>query len=135
MLVGMATDSKNTVSTWRPFHPPHRPGSRFSKAVPLGVAADPALARCLKQQGPTFTRIAKDWQYIAGEAADWTLPLAVKGKAGRDPVLVIAAAQGRALILQMLIPDIIARTNTRLGYNAVARISIDQSGQAFANTD
>ena len=127
--------TEHNKSNWRPLHPPRRPGGRFGKPVRLGLAADPIVHKCLKRHGPLFGSIAKDWRYIAGEAANWTLPLAIKSTGSGTKsasVLVIATSSAHALLLQMHSPDIIARANTRLGYAAIERIVIDQSGHALA---
>ncbi|MCG8626286.1 MAG: DUF721 domain-containing protein [Proteobacteria bacterium] len=104
---------------WQPFQ-------RKRHGVRLNVAASPLLDRCLRRQGRVFIRIAKDWQHIAGEAHEWTHPLSVKGRQG-EGVLTIATNSAHALILHMHIPDIIARSNQRLGYTAISRIIIDQA--------
>ena len=105
---------------WQAFQPKRH-------GVRLNVAASATLDLCFRGHSRIFIRVAKHWRHIAGEAHQWTLPLAIKGRDGTR-TLTIATDSAHALILHMLIPEIITRANQQLGYPAINRIAIDQSG-------
>ncbi len=62
------------------------------------------LGPVLRKQGKAFEEVAKNWRYISGMAAEWSLPLAVTFPDTEDDraVLTIAVSSARAPEIQML---------------------------------
>ena len=109
---------------------------RIKRATRLNRVAEHILAPVLRKQGKLFEIIVKNWTHIGGNAAPWSLPLAIHfpdggaktGNDGNDPgVLSIGIPSARAPELQMLSADIIERANGHVGYMALSHIRINQS--------
>ncbi|MBL6781879.1 MAG: DUF721 domain-containing protein [Alphaproteobacteria bacterium] len=115
---------------------------RIKRATRLNLIADKILAPVLRKQGKLFQIIVKNWSNIAGQAAEWALPLAVHFPDGDKTdsasahsssnnagiaVLSIGTTSARAPELQMLSAKIIERANNQVGYMAFGRIRINQS--------
>ena len=109
---------------------------RIKRATRLNRVAEHILAPVLRKQGKLFEIIVKNWTHIGGNAAPWSLPLAIHfpdggaktGANGHDlGVLSIGVPSARAPELQMLSADIIERANGHVGYMALSHIRINQS--------
>jgi len=102
---------------------------RLRRNTRLSRLTDHILGPVLRKQGKAFHEIAKNWGYIGGKAAAWSLPLAVTYPDTEDDqaTLTVAVSSARAPEIQMLIPELIDRANACFGYQAIGRIRIDQS--------
>ena len=109
---------------------------RIKRATRLNRVAEHILAPVLRKQGKLFEIIVKNWTHIGGNAAPWSLPIAIHfpdggakpGNDGNDQgALSIGVPSARAPELQMLSADIIERANGHVGYMALSHIRINQS--------
>lgn len=109
---------------------------RIKQPTRLNRVAEHILAPVLRKQGKLFEIIVKNWTHIGGNAAPWSLPLAIHfpdggaktGANGHDlGVLSIGVPSARTPELQMLSADIIERANGHVGYMALSHIRINQS--------
>ncbi len=109
---------------------------RLRRNTRLSRLTDHILGPVLRKQGKAFEEVAKNWRYISGMAAEWSLPLAVTFPDTEDDraVLTIAVSSARAPEIQMLTPDIIERANACFGYQAIGRVRIDQSSPQIAKS-
>ena len=108
--------------------------NRLRRATRLNRLADRILGPVLRKQGRAFQEIAKNWSFIGGDAAKWSLPLAVTFPDTEDATatLTVAVSSARAPEIQMLTPELIERANACFGYKAIGRVRIDQSSPHIA---
>ena len=71
------------------------------------------------------------WPQIAGEAAQWTRPIAISAsqQARRETTLKLEIDSGRGPIATMMIPELIAATNKACGFDAIHAIRLQQTSQ------
>jgi hypothetical protein len=103
--------------------------NRLRRATRLNRLADRILGPVLRKQGKAFQEIAKNWSFIGGDAAEWSLPLAVTfpDTENSSATLTVAVSSARAPEIQMLTPELIDRANACFGYQAIGHVRIDQS--------
>lgn len=117
----------------QPYHP--RPGPRQGQ-VSLARALATPLRQLGQRRGFHDSQILTEWPIIVGERlAALCGPLrlrparGVDGSGAQGSVLVLWVRPGTATEIAHIAPRIIERINTQLGYEAVARIIIDQAHQ------
>ena len=100
----------------------------------LNLLTTGLLGPALRARGITIHRIITEWPHIAGDAATWSEPQAIKfpnyqhgGSQQDEGTLTITVRSGRGPEIQMLEGEIISRCNQVFGYRAIGRIAISQT--------
>ncbi len=112
---------------------PRRSGGGFRRA---SLAAEPALAGAGAKRGFAEHRLLTQWRPLMGAefgAACRPLRISWRGReTGAGATLVVEASGARAPEVQHDAPRIAERVNQILGWRAVARVKVVQSGGAAA---
>jgi hypothetical protein len=100
---------------------------------PVASLLDQAAGISLRKRGFIEMSVLRHWPEIIGTAlAAWCQPEEIKfprhsGSSGRrDGKLILRVTSGRALEVQHLTPNIIAKVNQLFGYQAITQIAIRQ---------
>ena len=110
-----------------PYFPKPRPTYGLK---PLSKLSEPLISRSVRDRGALLNQILILWPEIAGEAAMWSRPISVSvhKKDKSDTALKLEIESGRGPTASMLIPKLIAKINAACGFNAIRRISLQQTG-------
>ena len=101
-------------------------------ATPLGALVPKMVGPIFSKRGFAGADMAVHWPEIAGAGvARYSRPLAMQwprggAENGMGATLVVGATSAFALDLQQMAPVILERINRRLGWRAVARLTIRQ---------
>lgn len=106
---------------------PKRRYNLFSKQ--LGSCVEPMLRPVFKAQGAAASKLMSEWPMIVGaDMAAYSAPtkLSFAKQKNNEGTLTVACEGAHALTLQHMVPLILERITNYFGYQAVARISIEQ---------
>jgi len=94
----------------------------------IGQLFDKVARKALmKHGGQLMAELARVWPELCPEVAGFTRPEAVKRSGPGPAVLKLRVEPARALEVQMLQPQLLARVNAHFGRQAFARIALIQA--------
>ena len=102
----------------------------------LNAVTSALIGPALRARGITINRIITQWHLIAGAAAEWCEPAAIRFPQNKtdDGTLTLNVTSGRGPEVQMMTGELIRRVNQVFGYAAVSRITISQTTRSPAST-
>jgi hypothetical protein len=100
---------------------------------PAGGLLREPIRKAGETRGFAASRVLTHWDEIVGpDMAALCRPVKVSyGKGGMGATLTVLASGAAAQIVQMRLPQILAKVNAAYGYGAIARIHITQTAAAM----
>lgn len=94
----------------------------------LSRLTESLITPAMRKRGYALAKIIANWPDIAGEAADWCIPVNISyvENSQRSATLTLSVVSGRGPQLQALSAAIIESINSLYGYAAIARIKLKQ---------
>ena len=106
----------------------HHQRKRSTRLRPLSSLSDKLVGPGLQKRSRFLAKLIADWPVIAGDAADYCLPVDLQFQKNRqiDGTLVLSVVSGRGPQLQMMNRGLINNVNRSLGFAAINRIRLRQ---------